>query len=64
MKRKNNLEDKSITHLRNKHENNSLDSFADQDNQDDIFDSDFSKEDFLRSTKKWKQKNLTIIPFR
>ncbi len=57
-KRKAKSEDKMVKHLRGNKENTSLDLFVEKDHQDKIFDHDFSKEDFLKLTKKWKEKNL------
>ena len=54
MKRKRKTVERIITHL------NSLDSFVEQDNQDKIFDNNFSKEDFLKLTKKWEGDNLEV----
>ena len=57
-KRKTNPENQKIVHLKNTSNKDSLDSFAEQDYQEDIFDSEFSKDDFLKLTKKWKDENL------
>ena len=57
-RRKSNLKNQRIIHLKNTNKKDSLDSFAEQDHQDEIFDDDFSKNDFLKLTKKWKEANL------
>ena len=58
-KRKNAISEKpKIFHLKTSNENSMLDSFVEPDPQDKIFDSEFSKEDFLKLTKKWKETNL------
>lgn len=51
-------ENQKIIHLKNTHENGSLDSFVEKNHQDNIFDTEFSKEDFLKLTKKWKDAHL------
>ena len=57
-RRKYKTDERIITHLKYKQEKNSLDLFVEQDNQDKIFDNNFSKYDFLKLTKKWKRENL------
>ena len=57
-KKKANSEKSKIIHLKNTHENGSLDSFVEKDPQNDLFGGDFSKEDFLKLTKKWKDEHL------
>ena len=57
-KRKAKSEGKTVKHLRNNQDGNSLDSFVDKESQDKIFDKEFSKDDFLELTKKWKNENL------
>jgi len=57
-RRKSNLKNQRIIHLKNTNKKDSLDSFAEQDHQDEIFDDDFSKNDFLKLTKKWKDEHL------
>ena len=58
-KRKSIKSEKSkIFHLKTSNKNSMLDSFAEPDSQDNLFDNEFSKEDFLKLTKKWKEKNL------
>ena len=57
-KRKVKSEAQKITRLKNNQESNSLDLFVNKDNQDKIYDNEFSKEDFLKLTKKWKEENL------
>lgn len=47
-----------IKHLKTATKKDSLDNFTNEKQQDGIFDSQFSKEDFLKLTKKWKEKNL------
>ena len=59
-RRKKKPEERIITYLKNYQENNSLDSFVERDNQDKIFDNNFSKDDFLKLTKKWKGENLEV----
>ena len=46
---------RKVKHLKNKRDGNSLDSFVRKEN---LFDGEFSREDFLRLTKKWKEENL------
>ncbi len=60
MRRKRKTVERIITHLRISQEKNSPDSFVEQDNQDNIFNNNFSKEDFLKLTKKWKEENLEV----
>ena len=57
-KRKATPANQKIIHLKNTRNKDSLESFAEQDHQDEIFDDEFSKDDFLKLTKKWKDENL------
>ena len=57
-KRKANLKNQRIIHLNNSNNYESLDLFIEQEHHEDIFDCEFSKDDFLKLTKKWKDTNL------
>ena len=61
-KRKGNVNSSNqrIKHIKNAKRKDSLDSFTNDNHQDGIFDSQFSRDDFLKLTKKWKEKNLEI----
>ena len=54
-KKKSTHGNRKVKHLKNKQDRNSLDSFVRKEN---IFDDEFSREDFLMLTKKWKEENL------
>jgi hypothetical protein len=57
-KKKAKSKNQKIIHLKTTQDNGSLDSFVENSPQDNIFDSEFSKEDFLKLTKKWKDAHL------
>ena len=57
-RRKSNPKNQRIIHLRNTSKKGSLDSFTELDYQGEIFDCEFSRDDFLKLTKKWKDANL------
>lgn len=57
-KRKVKPEKQKIVYLKNTRNKDSLDIFVEQDHSDEIFDGKFSKDDFFKLTKKWKEENL------
>lgn len=47
-----------IIHLTKTYNKDSLDLFVEQVHHGEIFNCEFSKDDFLKLTKKWKDANL------